>query len=367
MLADGLRLPPREALLLAVAASVGCGSPKPPDPERPMPPPPAPAAELPPAAQDPALEALVAEMRRAKDVNHWALAMDQSPPPHFVRFSRKAGLPQKYDRVVAYVLNYGRGSFVHRGVEQPGCGGAVAPDGTLCPTVVLPGVELSAAQAGRLAQLAGVEPSVPRTSTCAGRAHHSFVFYDPAGTPVFEYLLDLYCGRDSLAESDLGNETRADLAALCRDIGVGLCFLGERVALEAANQAFADRYVEELPNGAKQLLPVPLDISGDRSLSSLTATERRRLCAWNIEHSINWLEPGGDPRLNEAGAQMRLQDFVECTERFPECPARLGEILPCMSDAQRGAPVHTSFSDATCLERAECLWGFAFSGARRSR
>ena len=52
--------------------------------------------------------------------------------------------------------------------------------------MVLPGIELSAAQATHLEQLASSKPTIPRLGSCAGRAYHSFVFYDAAGVPVFE-------------------------------------------------------------------------------------------------------------------------------------------------------------------------------------
>ncbi|HEU5073431.1 MAG TPA: hypothetical protein VFU02_04650 [Polyangiaceae bacterium] len=349
---------------LALAISVGCKNPAVPPPGGPPPPPRATnAGQLPVSAGEP-VDTFVAEMRRASDVNNFALAQDQLPPSDVVPFSRDAKkLPRDYARVVGYVVNYGRGSFVQRGVEQPGCGGAIAHDGTLCPTVVLPGVPLSASQAGRLEQLAGAAPAVPRTSSCASRAHHSFVFYDASGAPVFEYLLDLYCGRDSLTEWNLDSATRDGLSALCRDVGLGLCFLGDRQARNAAGDAFAKRYTEQLHGGATRLIPVPLDISRDRSLSSLTPAERRTLCAWNIEHSINWLEPGGELRQNEAGAQMRLESFVECTQHFPQCPASIDDVLPCLTEAQRGAPVFAPFSRAACVEQADCLWGFDFTTA----
>lgn len=349
-------------VLLVLATCVGCQNPATTRPGGPQSPPRASGVEQQPAGATPPVDALVAEMRRASDVNNFALTLDQAPPSGFVPFSRNAKkLPRDYARVVGYVVNYGRGSFVQRGVERPGCGGAIAPDGTLCPTVVLPGVELSASQTARLEQLAGAAPTVPRTSSCASRAHHSFVFYAASGVPVFEYLLDLYCGRDSLAEWNLGDATRAGLSALCRDVGLGLCFLGDRQAREAAGDAFGKRYVERLHGGAARLLPVPLDLADDRSLSSLTAAEQRKLCAWNIEHTMNWLEPGAEPRQNEAGARMRLEGFVECTEHFPQCPARIGAVLPCLTEAQRGAPVFAPFSRATCLEQADCLWGFEFT------
>lgn len=348
----------------ALAIAVGCQTPAVPPPDAPPPSPRATHAEQSPASAASPVDSLVAEMRRASDVNNFALTRDQSPPSGFVPFDRSAKkLPQRYDRVVGYVVNYGRGSFVQRGVEQPGCGGAIAPDGTLCPTVVLPGVQLSASQAARLQELAGVAPAVPRTSSCASRAHHSFVFYDAAGLPAFEYLLDLYCGRDSIAEWNLGDATRAGLSALCRDIGLDLCFLGDRQAREAASEAFGKRYAEQLHGGATRLLPVPLDISRDRRLSSLTPAERRRLCAWNIEHTLNWLEPGGESRQNEAGAQMRLESFVECTQHFPQCSASIDKVLPCLTEAQRGAPVFAAFSRAVCAEQADCLWGFEFTTA----
>jgi len=346
---------------LAVAILAGCQNPAAPPPGAPPPPPRASNAEQRPASAALRVDSFVAEMRRASDVNNFALTQDQAPPSGFIPFSRDAKqLPRDYDRVVGYVVNYGRGGFVQRGVEQPGCGGAIAPDGTLCPTVVLPGVQLSASQAARLQQLAGVAPTVPRTSSCASRAHHSFVFYDAAGVPVFEYLLDLYCGRDSIAEWNLGDATREGLSALCRDVGLGLCFLGDRQARNAAGDAFGKRYTEQLHGGAVRLLPVPLDISHEPSLSSLTPAERRRLCAWNIEHTLNWLEPGGEPRQNEAGARMRLKSFVECTQHFPHCPASVDKVLQCMTEAQRGAPVFAPFS-RVCVEQADCLWGFDFT------
>ncbi|HEU5075759.1 MAG TPA: hypothetical protein VFU02_16315 [Polyangiaceae bacterium] len=349
---------------LALVISAGCQKSAVPPPGGPPTAPRASNAVQRPASAATPVDSFVAEMRRASDVNNFALTQDQAPPSGFVPFSREAKtLPEDYARVVGYVVNYGRGSFVQRGVEQPGCTGAIAPDGTLCPTVVLPGVVLSASQAARLEQLAGMAPAVPRTSSCASRAHHSFVFYDASGAPVFEYLLDLYCGRDSLAEWNLGDATRHGLSALCRDVGLTLCFLGDRQARNAAGEAFGERYTEQLHGGATRLLPVPLGISVDRDLSSLTSAERRTLCAWNIEHTINWLEPGGEPRQNEAGARMRLESFVECTQHFPQCTASIDEVLPCLTEAQRGAPVFAPFSRVACVEQADCLWGFDFTTA----
>lgn len=323
-----------------------------------------------PQAQEPAraepreaseLDVLVAEMVHASDVRYYAVSAVQPPPRAFVPFAANAAAPPPFEKVVAYVVNFDKG--FKRGIApfDSGCRAAVASDGTLCPSVVLPGVELTAAQARILKRLARSEPAVPKVSSCVSKPHHTFVFYSRTGVPVYEWSMDLRCGRSSSSRWVLENATRTALADLCRELGLALCFMQDAGARERASEAFVSRYMEALPGGSKRLKPFPMGLRPDQQLQHLSVRDQRQLCAWSIQHSSSALEAGGDARSNEAGARTRLLGLSECTREFPRCAVPLATVLPCMDALQRGAPVLAPFPNGACTEQRECLWGFEFT------
>jgi hypothetical protein len=107
-------------------------------------------------------------------------------------------------------------------------------------------------------------------------------------------------------------------------------------------------------------------VAPTRTLASLAPEEQRELCAWNIQHTVTALEPGGEPRSNEAGASLRLLDLDTCLQNFPRCTATLEQVRPCVDEAQRGAPILAPFSTSTCFEKRECLWGFELAASSAS-
>jgi len=324
-------------------------------------------ASSPAESPDAALERHVAEMARASDVRNYAVHVDQKPPVGFVPFELSLDAIPPFASVVAYLVNFDRGHRRPLAPENSGCRGAVAKDGTLCPSVVLPGTRLSTAQAAELEALFRMRSTIPRVATgCAGPARHSFVFYSSAGAPVFEWLVDLRCSRGWQSSSLLPKEAIEGTARLCRELNVGLCFLGDPAAREAAERVFTARFMESPMQGVRRIRPFPTSVAPTRPLATLAPHERRELCAWNIQHTVTAFEPGGEPRSNEAGASLRLRDLDTCVRQFPRCSATLDQVHPCMDEAQRGAPILAPFSTSTCFEQRECLWGFELTASSAS-
>jgi hypothetical protein len=119
----------------------------------------------------------------------------------------------------------------------PGCPGAIANDGTLCPEVVLPGRELDASQLERLLEVTR-HRNKGRQGTCrdSGWPIHAWVFYD-GQLPLAEFVVDIPCASSSLEPHGVPAPQVDELVRLCHELGVPGCYA--RTAEEDREQHLA--------------------------------------------------------------------------------------------------------------------------------
>ena len=118
--------------------------------------------------------------------------------------------------------------------ERPVCNDPLNDDGSLCSTVVRPGVALSPEQVERLARVLASPKSFGGGSSCF-LPHHGFVYFDEAGTPVATISVCVLCDMIEplpsipvakavdgarVGISELG---RGELQRLCRELGLPKC------------------------------------------------------------------------------------------------------------------------------------------------
>jgi hypothetical protein len=280
---------------------------------------------------------------------------------HPQRHVASVRMPASLSRVqFAYVKAYG-----HRSTEGirslldkalDGCDRHIlSTDGRLCPSVVYPGVLLTAAQTQTLLE----QTSLPsdQVKSCGFSPHHSFVFYDAADRPVTSIRVCFDCGEWELGDGSKGafpKGTRAVLGDLCRDLKLPLCPSPEDGVEEEATPD-GDPYDDWLRSGDPDRPSKLFSIPETTLLSELTDVHKRQLCAWRILETNSRAYRNEDPRLS-----FETQDFSTCVATFPSCdvPLRNVEGLNLYFHYRSG---YTT-TDA-CIERAlsssvsHCYWG----------
>jgi hypothetical protein len=322
----------------------------------------------------------VALIERVQDPRNWALLASQVPPAEFVDFHRPAeGFEVgAFDEVRAYHRRFDRfGTAVNEGVDGPGCAGrAIAADGTLCPSIVLPSVPVSIQVARELVERFNGQPDEERVVMCLMNAHHAFVFYRE-GIPVGELLVDFHCPRWSAAPGyERSFQEGLDknwLVTQCEKLGLAFCDPNASAAAWALwSREHAELGTYEPLVYGERIRPRPIAIDLGKPLSVLTSAERRLLCVWNTQHLFPTNAPARSRSFGVGQDERRFYAFPEepfarwsvslswddCVETFPSCGATVGEVLPCMDAAQRGDPWFALDENAFCRRFSQCLWGF---------
>lgn len=352
----------RRGATLAFVVAIGCSGTAAP-PER--------SAGPAPSAWPASLQAKLAAHDRVRDPGGWALFVEQHPPTGYREIHRAARsfAIGEYDEVRAYYHGFDAWGSVD---DVVGCHGwAVAPDGTLCPSVVLPGVDVGTARGRALAALFDApRPATPQVVTCAAYPQLSFV-YTRGGTPVGEIAVDLRCPRWEAApgveETFPSHTTREAFARLCKDAGLPLCGFNdaEEQRAEELWRAGNEQRID-LPVTDARRRPRPLPVAGSAVLSRLTERERLQLCVWNSEHVRSALAPGRDhggmvfpgSAMAKTGGALA---WPACIQHFPSCPRTVAEVAPCQDRAQRGDPWLALPGSASCVPLRACIWGFETS------
>src|SRR5690606_26870054 len=162
------------------------------------------------------------------DVRNLALAKEQVPPPGFRPFDMQTS--PLSGTAFASVEGHVIGSTLSKASPGPdnavpGCPGAVAADGTLCPETLLPGHPLTASQTDQLLAIPLPNDAITVTG-CAHPNTHAWVFYDETRTPVGQLLVNFVCDTWSRGIGRLSDATMRALRELCSESGLGGCWLG---------------------------------------------------------------------------------------------------------------------------------------------
>ena len=275
-------------------------------------------------------------------------AQQQTPPAHWhgLRAPLRRPYPgAPYSEVRAFTFGNDRAPARNRGWALldrtvPGCGsGAIAKDGTLCPSVNPPGVALTADQTARL--VAVLEDGQPRpgrppvVTMCVPVPTLSFVFYD--GTrPVAEMWLDTSCpfmGVHAEAARLYPEHYMAHagpaLDQLCRELALpGTGCAPTDPDLEAAFDAQARRDGPDVAHLRRRQIAIGVPV--ELKTSQLSRAQKERLCFDQaIENPRAW---GGGLECPN-GYRTYLVDPDTCVERFPSCEVSVGELVACQRHA----------------------------------
>lgn len=268
--------------------------------------------------------------------------------------------------VVLY--HYGYGGLL---AESSSCHLAVARNGVLCPTVVLPGTVLRPHQVAALSDLLSdlLKPGEPgrrppRAIMETATPHLSFVIYQGDGRPgdwglpIGELAVDF--GHALFMASPAYRERRTAQALLRLRSLVSELGFPEVVDRETWEQAWACWWREH-ESGPPLLPEQRLDLDHASRLADLTTVERRRACAWNARH----LAPIFASGFEQPGfGGVEALSLEACIDRFPSCPHALERMLPCMRIAQQGDPWFAADDSGACRAARACAWGFRYEPER---
>jgi hypothetical protein len=382
------RLPPLTALLLALFASCASESPRPkldprptnaasepsttvapvvdatrpPDSHRGFP------VSLPPLLLPelgPYYERLAAKL----DPQSWYLWIEQSPPRGFHGLRKRGAFPGgPYAVIRAYEAGL---AGMYPGpplFDWPNrrCEGAVASDGTLCPSTVAPGLTLSAAQARELIAIVNEVDPVPRAVMNGYNFVHRFVVFDEGDVPVAQVSVDSggvkLWSTPSQKKDDvdtLDPDRRERMGRLLAELGL--------VVPEDSDLEQALNRQRELDGGQAEVryLPaasgVPLDVSLDRT----TPAQRERLCMWQqllfLRGAPHSGREGGSGIECDDGVRAIATGSLDCTRKFPSCSATVGELEACLRRMRVDRCFTREPGAGSCLELRPCLWGTEWS------
>lgn len=308
------------------------------------------------------------------DVRNLALAKEQVPPPGFLPFDMRASpFPgAAFTSVEGHVI----GSTLAKASPGPdnavpGCPGAVAADGTLCPETLLPGHPLTGPQTKQL--LATPLPNDPITVTgCAHPNTHAWVFYDDTRTPVGQLLVNFVCNTWSRGRGRLPEAMMRALRELCSESDLEGCWLGlepqeQSQWHEAWNEwnrtRFMPSYWPQSRYMDRVLRPTSSGIVASTQQRNLSPRDKRVLCQWSHQYAAWSLRVGDEWGYEDSSgtSMLTILRWEQCIAAFPACDLPLEVLLPCMQHAQRGDPWFRKPDGAACKRHADCMWGFRTS------
>ncbi len=313
------------------------------------------------------------EVVRLADYRGMFAFQTQKKPPRFRPVPLRAAAPfpgTKFAEVRGYTFRFDDGRL-----RLDSC--VIAPDGTLCPSVNVHGKTLSADQVERLLAIVPElskegraldgEHAIKRpASHCQFNPHHAFVFFDAEDRPVGELEVCLSCGQ--LAQRPKVRDLGGDLfpheedafRALCKELGLGGCFLGAREYEDGlAERSAGDGGAP--PPTADRSLPVP----PARRLADATDEERRRLCLWYSNEAAAsaalrseiFDERGFECPNGDTGTFRRL-DWASCVATFPRCDATVEDVSACVRWRVATALCpDPSLTPNPCRNVDACTWG----------
>jgi hypothetical protein len=178
---------------------------------------------------------------------------------------------------------------------------------------------------------------------------------------VAQVAADFECRRWGAPGHPLPIYAQPELVPLCDELGLGLCFLHDGGAWEAAQKEFLRLHGVRLDAVHWRIEPTSLPIPTTKSLTDFSERDRRVACAWLGQHrvqdpDVRW----GQPICRDGQQCLTFAEWPKCVADFPRCPVRLEEILPCMLAALDGdAAFPNAPPEAKCLARVPCMWGIS--------
>ncbi len=301
------------------------------------------------------------------DPKNWYVWREQTPPRGF-RELRKAGkFPGgAFATVHAYELGYDR-SHPRPGVvdqHRKGCDSdALAADGTLCPSVIAPGVALSEAQARELFAIVNEVVATSR-KTFLFNFDVGFVVFDTDGKPVAEVSVD--DAGSKLWSEPQQSRLRADVLEpgrrerMSKLLGaLGLGAPGTALQQELERQRGLDGKAH-----AARYLPPASGVAADLALDKTNGAERDGLCAWKEllfrEGSPQSDASGGNGFICADGVDVAAQLPDACRSEFPSCSATVGEVEACLRQMRFDGYFKQAGGEA-CAKLRPCFWGMDFT------
>ena len=317
----------------------------------------------------------VAELEHAENPYNFAVLQSQVPPPKPRPALQPATRRLRYHHARAFFARADAWSF--ESLDRPVDGvGAIAKDGTLMPSVVLPGVDVPREGIKLILDTIEDGRGRPVVDCYSDRPFHAIVFYDSEERPLSQLFIDFSCnvaveedagvpGKESSSEFRLSEAAGRRLRELCEEFHLGLCFFGDPERGPAIIREWSRRHVD--PEAYRwRRMPVPIRIPLNKKLIELTNGERRELCVWNWMYISRWLMPpsmrGMSPRHDGGSSPevtwgFRTLNWPECVKHFPRCDVPLGQVVPCIEALQRVTPFIEDQVPA-CQTMAKCIWGF---------
>jgi hypothetical protein len=275
-----------------------------------------------------------------------------------------------------------------------------APDGSLCPNVVVPAAELSSEQLQKVLALVmdaerdyeardrkgGFRPLL----RCGFEPHHAVVFYDSKGAPVAKLVVCFTCGEvlavPSMAALGGGNPAALSrpgefetLHQLFEELGLGVWIYDEATVDEV--RAYVDRVYGPPEKRTKRGQEADAlkaakrsGVEPSRLVSSLTDAERSRMCIWFQEAAFEnrrareWVFLGGRFECDDqrGWSFAASPDPSECASVAKTCSFSVQQVEDCMRaflnlDAETicasGPPQH-------CAGMMDCLPGIRWRPAK---
>lgn len=327
-----------------------------------------------PAPAEPWMDTLYARTRSHMDPRHFAMFVDQKAPKGFR--SLPSGRPRRpfpgtdYVLAEAYFFDTDRqgASPGEITLSRRGCGAVIAPDGTLCPTVMIPPTQLDDVAAQELVDIAETREPTPIASMCGFSPDVGVVFRDAGGRPVGEIVIDYRCvamntrppvktrppGEDRVSGFQwLGSARRTRLSDLLLRANVRTAPLSPEQQQALVEQGERDRHMGRDYNLAR-LLPPASGLDVTRRVSDLTDREWQRVCAWQ---SQLWRHSGFMYGCEDGSRELKV-DYAACDKQKQRCAASVGEIETCARYLRFDNPCFERPRSDRCVELRDCLPGW---------
>lgn len=321
-----------------------------------------------PALVSPELGPYFERLAIKHDPKNWYVWREQTAPRGF-RELRKAGkFPGgAFATVRAYEFGYDRSyprpSVVDRNQEDCGVH-ALASNGTLCPSVIAPGVTLTESQATEL--FAIVNEVKPGSIAMVHNFNFGlgFVVFDAEDQPVAEISVDRAAVKIwSEPQQSLG---RADILGPPRSERMQklLAALGFPVPTPSLEQQLDRQRKLDGTRHQARYLPVASGVPTELRLDQTNDEQRDHLCTWK-----ELLFRQGSPYRDESsGTGFICPDGVDtaatlpdaCRSDFPRCSATVGEVEACLRHMRFDGCFKQAGSE-TCAKLRSCFWGMDFT------
>ena len=297
------------------------------------------------------LEARLKELNFASDFRntYWL-----KPNPAWAGFPRpmpKKGplLRAEIKKAMAFAYH-----FQPMALEESGECHVFDKKGRFCPHIVEPGVELQEGQFKRmLAFLAQAEAGAFRESESASRPrsrcefdpHHFVLFLDAENRPVGQLEICFTCGEwlaqphsEALsgdAPAMMYSEERRFLLALCDELKLPGCFVGDEVFMEAfykyRQNIYFDSNGDASERAKQELLKKQSGVDGAGALKNASDEDKIRLCALAQEYlSFSFIGSRNFALCEQEHRALQRWSFQECISQFPRCSAKMEQAESCL-------------------------------------